>query len=235
MYRKIIKRILDFIIALIAGIILLPICLIVAVIIKIDSKGPAIFKQIRTGYKGKEFNAYKFRTMRVETHDEDGRELLHDERCTGVGKVIRKLSIDELPQLLNVLKGEMSIIGPRPWIPEYYANFTDEQKKRVDVLPGITGLAQAKGRNAITIFDKINYDIEYTKNVTFINDVKIIFATVGTVFTRSGAEIKQEGILEEIEQLKSQFEKVDKLVSIEQEDMQEEFDTDKELNMSGVV
>ena len=204
MYRKYVKKILDFIIALTVGVITLPVTLLIAIIIKIDSKGPIIFKQERTGYKGKVFNAYKFRTMKVETHDKDGRELTHDERCTRVGKVIRKLSVDELPQLLNILKGEMSLIGPRPWIPEYYKYFSKEQKKRCDVLPGITGLAQAMGRNSIDIFQKINYDIEYTKNVSFKMDCKVIIETIKTVLAKTGAEIKQEEIQDEINMLKAQ-------------------------------
>lgn len=204
MYRKFIKRGLDFIIALIALIVTLPITLIVALVIKLDSKGPIIFKQERTGYKGKTFHCYKFRTMKVETHAKDGRELTHDERCTRVGNVIRKLSIDELPQLVNILKGDMSLIGPRPWIPEYYKYFSKEQKKRCDVLPGITGLAQAMGRNNLDIFQKINYDIEYTKNVSFKMDVKVIVETVKTVLSKTGAEIKQEEIQDEINMLKAQ-------------------------------
>lgn len=204
MYRKYVKRILDFVIALVALIITLPITLIIAIIIKLDSKGPVIFKQERTGYKGKNFKAYKFRTMKVETHDKDGRELTHDERCTRVGNVIRKLSVDELPQLVNILKGEMSLIGPRPWIPEYYKYFSKEQKKRCDVLPGITGLAQAMGRNSIDIFQKINYDIEYTKNVSFKMDCKVIIETIKTVVSKTGAEIKQEEIQDEINMLKAQ-------------------------------
>lgn len=204
MYRKTIKRILDFIIALVALIVTLPITLIVAIIIKLDSKGPIIFKQKRTGYKGKEFDCYKFRTMKVETHDKDGRELTHDERCTKVGNVIRKLSIDELPQLINILKGEMSLIGPRPWIPEYYKYFSEEQKNRCDVLPGITGLAQAIGRNNLNIFEKINYDIEYTKNISLKMDIKVIIETIKTVLSKTGAEIKQEEIQDEIQMLMNQ-------------------------------
>lgn len=204
MYRKYVKRILDFVIALVGFIITLPISLVIAIIIKLDSKGPVIFAQERTGYKGKNFKAYKFRTMKVETHDKDDRELTHDERCTRVGNIIRKLSVDELPQLINILKGEMSLIGPRPWIPEYYKYFSKEQKKRCDVLPGITGLAQARGRNSIDIFQKINYDIEYTKNVTFKMDCKVIIETIKTVVSKTGAEIKQEEIQDEINMLKAQ-------------------------------
>lgn len=204
MYKKYVKRVLDFAVALIGLILTAPIALIIAIAIKLDGKGPIIFAQERTGYKGKNFKAYKFRTMKVETHAKDGRELTHDERCTKVGNVIRKLSVDELPQLVNVLKGEMSLIGPRPWIPEYYKYFSNEQKKRCDVLPGITGLAQAMGRNNIDIFQKIKYDIEYTKNVTLKMDCKVIIETIKTVVSKTGAEIKQEGIQEEINMLKAQ-------------------------------
>lgn len=204
MYKKYVKRVLDVLISIIVLIITSPISLVVAIAIKLDSKGPVVFKQERTGYKGKTFLTYKFRTMKVETHDSTGRELTHDERCTKVGNVIRKLSIDELPQLVNVLKGDMSLVGPRPWIPEYYKYFSKEQKKRCDVLPGITGLAQAMGRNNIDIFQKINYDIEYTKNVTFKMDVKVIVETIKTVVSKTGAEIKQEGIQDEINMLKAQ-------------------------------
>lgn len=203
MYKKYIKRILDVVISIVILIITLPVTLITAILIKIDSKGPVIFKQERTGYKGKTFLTYKFRTMKVETHD-NGRELTHDERCTKVGNVIRKLSIDELPQLVNVIKGDMSLVGPRPWIPEYYKYFSKEQKKRCDVLPGITGLAQAMGRNNIDIFQKIKYDVEYTKNVSFKMDVKVIIETIKTVVSKTGAEIKQEGIQDEINLLKAQ-------------------------------
>lgn len=203
MYKKYIKRTLDILISLVVGIITLPITLVAALLIKLDSKGPVFFLQERTGYKGKNFGAYKFRTMRVETHM-NGKELTHDERVTRVGKMLRKLSIDELPQLINVLKGEMSLVGPRPWIPEYYKYFSKEQKKRCDVLPGITGLAQAMGRNNLDIFQKINYDIKYTENVSFKMDCKVIIETIKTVLSKSGAEIKQEGIQDEINMLKAQ-------------------------------
>lgn len=205
MYEKYIKRVLDFLIAAIGLIVASPLLLVVAILIKIDSKGPVMFRQERTGLNGKNFSIYKFRTMKVEM-EENGRILSHDERTTKLGNIIRKLSIDELPQLINILKGEMSFIGPRPWVPEYYNNFTEEQKKRVNVLPGITGLAQANGRNAINVFEKIALDIEYTNKISFTMDIKVIIDTIKTVFTKHGAEIKQEGMFEEIEQLKSQFE-----------------------------
>lgn len=212
MYRKYIKRVLDFLVALVGLIIASPIFLVVAILIKIDSKGPVMFRQDRTGLNGKNFSIYKFRTMKVEM-EENGRILSHDERTTKLGNVIRKLSIDELPQMINIIKGEMSFIGPRPWVPEYYNNFTEEQKKRVSVLPGITGLAQANGRNAINVFEKINLDIKYTESVTFATDFKIIIDTIKTVFTKHGAEIKQEGMFSEIEQLRSQFD--EEVVEIE--------------------
>ena len=205
MYKKYIKRVLDFVIALVGLIIASPIFLVVAILIKIDSKGPVMFRQERTGLNGKNFSIYKFRTMKVEM-EENGRILSHDERTTKLGNIIRKLSIDELPQLIIILKGEMSFIGPRPWVPEYYNNFTEEQKKRVNVLPGITGLAQANGRNAINVFEKIALDIEYTNKISLAMDIKVIIDTIKTVFTKHGAEIKQEGMFEEIEQLKRQFE-----------------------------
>lgn len=203
MYARYIKRVLDVIISLILLIGTLPITLVAALLIKIDSKGPVLFKQERTGYKGKNFKAYKFRTMKVETSI-NGKELTHDERVTKVGKVLRKLSIDELPQLLNVLKGEMSLVGPRPWIPEYFMYFSKEQKRRCDVLPGITGLAQAMGRNNLDIFQKINYDIQYVDGISFKMDCKVIIETIKTVLTKTGTEIKQEGIQDEINMLKAQ-------------------------------
>ena len=129
-------------------------------------------------------------------------ELSHDEMVTTVGKFIRKTSLDELPQLFNILKGDMSFIGPRPWIPEYYEWFTEEQKRRVDVLPGISGLAQVRGRNGISIFKKLEYDIEYVDNMSFKQDVKLIFETVKTVFSKANAEITESGIKKEINELK---------------------------------
>ena len=213
MYEKYIKRVLDFLIAAIGLIVASPLLLVVAILIKIDSKGPVMFRQERTGLNGKNFSIYKFRTMRVEM-EVDGRILSHDERTTKLGNIIRKLSIDELPQLINIIKGEMSFIGPRPWIPEYYNNFTEEQKKRVNVLPGITGLAQANGRNAINVFEKIALDIEYTNKISLAMDIKVIIDTIKTVFTKHGAEIKQEGMFEEIEQLKSQFDEVEEIEEI---------------------
>lgn len=172
--------------------------MIAAICIKIEDKGPVLFKQKRIGKDEKPFYIYKFRTMAEKRQD----NMTHEEMVTKVGKILRKTSIDELPQLLNILKGEMSFIGPRPWIPEYYEWFTDEQKRRMDVLPGISGLAQVKGRNGISIFQKIEYDIEYVENISFLLDLKIMCWTLLTVLSKSNTDISEEQIKEEIRQLK---------------------------------
>ena len=199
---KYVKRLLDIIISLIVLIVFsLPI-LILSIVIKLEDKGPVLFKQTRTGYKGKEFKLYKFRSMTI---DNDVLNNKSENKLTKVGKYIRKTSLDELPQFINILKGDMSLIGPRPWIVEYYNNFTDEQKKRVDVLPGITGLAQATGRNNITIFEKINYDLEYVNNYSLLMDIKVIFLTIKTVLSKTGAEISKSGIHEELKELHDNY------------------------------
>lgn len=203
MYKKFIKRGLDIILSFILTIFLLPLFLVVGIIIKCDDKGPILYVQDRTGKGGKIFKILKFRTMTCETH-KNGKPLNHDERLTSVGKFLRKTSIDELPQVINILKGDMSFIGPRPWVPEYFEAFNDAQKKRVDVLPGLTGLAQAVGRNAIDIFKKIDYDLEYVANISFKMDIKVILLTIKTVLKKEGAEIIQEDIYNEINLLRNQ-------------------------------
>ena len=152
MYIKI-KKIMDFILATILIIILAIPMMVIAICIKIEDKGPVIYKSKRMGKDLKEFNFYKFRSMKTERKELKS-NLSHKEMVTKVGKFIRRTSLDELPQLFNIIKGEMGFIGPRPWIPEYYVWFTDEQKERTKVLPGISGLAQVKGRNGINIFKK---------------------------------------------------------------------------------
>ena len=193
MKRKVflfVKRAFDIIVSLIALIILAIPMIIVAILIKLEDGSPAIFKQLRMGKNLKTFYIYKFRTMKTQ-REELNSEMSHEEMTTKVGKVLRATSIDELPQLINILKGEMSFIGPRPWIVEYYEWFTDEQKRRSDVRPGITGLAAVKGRNGINIFKKINYDIEYVDNMSLWLDIKILFQTVAKVLGQ--ADINQEG------------------------------------------
>lgn len=198
-----IKRGLDILFSAIALVLLLPIFLIVAIAIKVDSKGPVIYRSKRIGKDGKLFYTYKFRSMKTNRKELDG-TLTHEQMVTKVGKLIRKTSIDELPQLVNILKGDMSFIGPRPWIPEYYEWFTDEQKRRSSVTPGISGLAQVKGRNGINIFKKIEYDLEYVDNMSLWLDIKIVFETIIQVFKKTNAEISEQGIKEEIEELKGQ-------------------------------
>ena len=204
---KYVKRVLDFLISLILMIILAIPMAIIAIIIKIDSKGKVIFKQARTGYKGKEFNIYKFRTM---VEDNEIRNRDGDNEYTKFGKKLKRSSFDELPQLLNIIKGDMSIVGPRPWIPEYYENMTDEQRRRCDVLPGITGLAQANGRNILDIFQKIDYDLEYVDNYSFLMDMKVMGLTIKAVCSKSGADQTKQGIREEINALKKQKKKAKK-------------------------
>lgn len=198
---KYIKRLMDILLALIGLVFAFVPMIIVAIAIKLESKGPIIFKQERTGKDGKTFKLYKFRSMTV---DNDVLNFKTENKITKVGKFIRKTSLDELPQFFNIIKGDMSFIGPRPWITEYYNNFNAHQKRRVEVLPGITGLAQATGRNNLNIFEKINYDIEYIDNFSFKMDLKVVFMTIKTVLSKEGAELSKYGIKEEIEDLKAQ-------------------------------
>ena len=196
-----IKRLFDILLSLFGLVLSLIPMIIISIAIKLESKGPVFFKQVRTGKGGKNFNLYKFRSMTV---DNDVMNFKTENKITKVGKFIRKTSLDELPQLFNILKGEMSFIGPRPWIVEYYNNFNEYQKRRVEVLPGITGLAQATGRNNLNIFEKINYDIEYVDNFSFKMDLKVVLKTIKTVLSKEGAELSKYGIKEEIEDLKHQ-------------------------------
>lgn len=191
MYRKYIKRILDFTLSLIALIVLSPILLITAILVKIKLGSPIIFKQQRPGKDEKIFTLYKFRTM-TDKKDEEGNLLPDEQRLTKFGKILRSTSIDELPELINILKGDMAIVGPRPQLIRDMLFMTDEQRKRHDVRQGLTGLAQINGRNNLTWEEKIEYDLEYIKNITFINDVKIIFKTIGKVFKRE--DIETEGM-----------------------------------------
>jgi undecaprenyl phosphate N,N'-diacetylbacillosamine 1-phosphate transferase len=164
--------------------------LIVAILVYIWDGRPILFVQKRPGYKGKIFKIYKFRTMTSEK-DENGNLLPDEMRLKGVGKIIRSLSLDELPQLLNVLKGDMSFVGPRPLLVEYLPLYNERQKKRHDVKPGITGLAQVMGRNALSWKEKFEYDVYYVENLSFWLDLKIIFLTIWKVLKREG--VSQEG------------------------------------------
>lgn len=203
MYKHFFKRVFDFVLALILLIIVAIPMIIVAICIKVEDGGPVIYKSKRVGKKCKVFNTYKFRSMKVN-REELKSNMTHEQMVTKVGKFIRKTSIDELPQLFNILRGQMSFIGPRPWIPEYYEWFTDEQKRRSDVLPGISGLAQVKGRNGINIFKKIEYDIYYVDHISLWLDIKLVFETIYQVFKETDAEISEQGIKEELKELKEQ-------------------------------
>lgn len=201
MYQKYFKRTFDTAVSSIVLMLALPVGVIIALLIRIDSKGPAIFKQKRTGLRGTEFHMYKFRTMACDNNVLDAENA---NSLTTLGKIIRTLSLDEIPQFINIIKGQMSIIGPRPWIPEYYQNMTDEQRKRASVRPGITGLAQARGRNNLGVFDKINYDLLYIQKISFRNDVKIIVLTILALFEKTGAAIEKHAIHQEINTLRLQ-------------------------------
>jgi undecaprenyl phosphate N,N'-diacetylbacillosamine 1-phosphate transferase len=177
------KRILDFIFALIFLIIASPIMFLAVISIRLDSYGPALFKQQRPGRNAKIFKVYKFRTMRDETHVNG--EILSDiERMTKVGSFLRKTSIDELPQLFNVLCGEMSFIGPRPLLVQYLKYYSPEQMRRHDVTPGISGWAQVNGRNTISWDQKFNYDVWYVENANILLDLKILWLTACNVLNR---------------------------------------------------
>lgn len=185
MYKKYIKRILDIILSLIAIIITLPIFLIVGILILIFIGQPAIFRQKRPGKNEKIFTMYKFRTM-TNKKDKNGNLLPDELRLTKLGKFLRKTSLDEIPEFINILKGDMSFVGPRPLLVEYLPYYKEEEHHRHDVRPGLTGLAQVNGRNNLDWDKRLKKDIEYVNNITFINDVKIIIDTIKIVLKREG-------------------------------------------------
>lgn len=184
------KRLFDFIVSFIALLVLSPIIGITAFLIRIKIGSPILFKQARPGKDGEVFHVYKFRTM-TDERDENGELLPDDVRLTPFGQLIRKLSLDELPQLVNVLKGEMSFVGPRPLLVEYLPLYNERQARRHEVRPGITGWAQVNGRNAISWEERFELDVWYVENRSLALDVKILFLTVGKVFKSEG--ISQEG------------------------------------------
>ena len=184
MYAKYIKRPMDFFLSLCAILVLLPFLLIFTLVGAVAMKGNPFFAQERPGKDEKIFKLIKFRTMTCET-DEQGNPLPDEKRLTKYGKFLRSTSIDELPELINILKGDMSIVGPRPLLPEYLPYYTEEEKHRHDVRPGLTGLAQINGRNAIIWEQIFAYDLEYINAVTLVTDIKIIFLTVYRVLKRS--------------------------------------------------
>lgn len=184
-----VKRISDFVFALILLVITSPIMACAAIAIKVeDPKGPILFRQDRPGKHGQIFRVNKFRSMMVATV-KNGRQLSDKERLTKTGKFLRKTSVDELPQLINILKGEMSFIGPRPLLVKYLPFYTNEEMKRHEVLPGISGWAQVNGRNTISWNDKFRYDIEYVNKVSLRLDVKILFLTIYKIIKRSNVTV----------------------------------------------
>ena len=184
MYRKYIKRPMDFTLSLIAIIFLSPILIITALLVKINLGSPVLFKQQRPGKDGKIFNMYKFRSMN-DVRDENG-DLLPDEvRLTGFGKLLRKTSLDELPELFCILKGDMSIVGPRPLLVKYLPLYNEHQRRRHEVRPGLSGLAQINGRNAISWEEKFDLDVTYVDSITFLGDVKVILLTVWKAFVKT--------------------------------------------------
>lgn len=197
-YRKYVKRVLDFIMAIITLCILSPFMLLIAGLIKIKLGSPVIFKQERPGKGGVIFCLYKFRTM-TEAKDENGLLLPDEKRLTKLGKFLRSTSVDELPELWNIVKGEMSFIGPRPLLVQYLPLYNDFQMKRHNVLPGLTGLAQINGRNGISWDEKFKWDVAYVEKQSFLLDVQIALKTILTVLTRDGISSETSETMEDFE------------------------------------
>ena len=193
-FNLFLKRAFDIAVSLFAIIFFtaIPVFIVVPIVIKLTSKGPVFFNQVRVGKDGKPFVMYKFRTMIVEQYKKDGTEIMSENRITKIGKILRKTSIDELPQLFNILNGTMSVIGPRPMLDYQAPRCIGEENLRFKMRPGLTGLAQVKGRNDILWEDRIQYDIQYIKTFTFWQDIKILFSTVALVFKKRGTDVKPE-------------------------------------------
>ena len=196
MYRRYIKWMLDFILSLMAIIILSPVLILVAILVRTKLGSPVIFKQKRPGKDEKIFTLYKFRTM-TDERDEEGNLLPDDIRLTRFGKLLRSTSLDELPELFNILKGDMAIVGPRPLLVRYLPLYNEHQKHRHDVRPGFTGYAQVNGRNSITWEEKFNLDVEYTHKISFLLDLMIILKTIKVVVIREGISSDTSATMEE--------------------------------------
>ncbi|QQT02759.1 sugar transferase [Peribacillus psychrosaccharolyticus] len=195
MYRRIIKRSMDFTLSLIAIIMLSPVLLVVSLLVRVKLGSPVLFKQKRPGLYEKIFMMYKFRTM-TDERDENGKLLADSVRLTNFGRFLRSTSLDELPELFNILKGDMAIIGPRPLLVQYLPLYNEHQKCRHEVRPGLSGLAQISGRNAISWENKFKLDVEYVNNISFIGDWKIIYLTVKKVFRREGINSETAATIE---------------------------------------
>lgn len=196
MYPKFIKRLLDFLLSLSALLVLSPVLLVLMVLGAIKMKGNPFFTQLRPGKNEKIFRLIKFRTMTCEK-DADGNLLPDEVRLTKYGRFLRSTSLDELPELINILVGQMSIVGPRPLLVRYLPRYNAEQRRRHDVRPGLTGWAQINGRNAISWEEKFRLDVEYVDNLSFLMDIKIVFGTVGKIFKREGISSETSATMEE--------------------------------------
>lgn len=192
---KYIKRAMDFLVAVILLTVLSPLMILAATLIAVNRDGPILFKQKRPGKDGKIFTVYKFRTMSTALIDRNGKELSDFERMTRIGKFLRKTSIDELPQLFNIIKGDMSFIGPRPLLTEYLGLYSPEQMRRHEVLPGISGWAQVNGRNTLTWEQKFAYDIYYVDHYSFLMDMKIFFKTIENVLRQDGINSENDNTM----------------------------------------
>lgn len=187
LYRRFIKRPMDVILSFTAVIFLSPIMLVLALLIRLTLGSPLLFKQKRAGLKGKSFTIYKFRTM-TDARNNNGELLPDSARSTKLGIKLRSTSLDELPELFNILKGDMSIVGPRPLLLEYIPFYSNHQKRRHEVRPGLSGLAQVSGRNEISWEDKFNLDVEYVDNISLALDIKIILLTIKKVYLKEGID-----------------------------------------------
>ena len=196
MYKRFVKRCLDFLLSLAALIILSPVLLLVAILVRCKLGSPILFKQERPGLHEKIFCMYKFRTM-TDAKDADGNLLPDEVRLTKFGKLLRSTSLDELPELFNILKGDMAIVGPRPLLVQYLPRYNERQRRRHDVRPGFTGLAQVNGRNSISWQEKFEWDVRYVENVSFLMDLRIIAKTVKVVLKRDGISGETSATMEE--------------------------------------
>jgi lipopolysaccharide/colanic/teichoic acid biosynthesis glycosyltransferase len=201
-YLRFFKRPFDLIVSIFAFIFFIPLYAILAFIVKINLGSPIIFKQLRPGLNGNIFHLYKFRTM-SDKKDKDGNLLRDEFRLTKFGKLLRSTSLDELPSLFNIIKGDMSLVGPRPLLVEYLNYYNEEQKKRHSVKPGLTGYSQIMGRNSLNWEEKFKFDVHYIKNITFLNDLLIIFRTIIIVLRREGINNSSSVTMEKFSGTKS--------------------------------
>ena len=194
-YEKFIKRPQDILLSLLAMIVLSPVLLITAILVRTKLGSPVIFRQKRQGLDEEVFTLYKFRTM-TDAKDPDGNLLPDEVRLTKFGKLLRSTSLDELPELWNIFRGDIAVVGPRPLLVEYLSRYNEQQRRRHEVRPGLSGLAQVNGRNAISWEDKFKYDVQYVDHVTFLGDWKIIFQTVLNVIKRDGINSETAATME---------------------------------------